>query len=1253
MGKMRDTLNDNLNKIRLKNRRQSIILIIILTLSVVVSLDVFMALRRKGITMAGNASCGIEEHTHTDECFNSEYRCQKQEHVHDVNCYSDETADVETQLDWQESVARVNTTGDFKTDLVKIAKTQLGYSESMKNFQTDGNGERHGYTRYGAWYGMPYSDWSSMFVSFCMNYAGSDASRTPFNLGAESMRLAWDNKAMYMSTDLDMMQEGDILFIDDNKDGAADKVGIVTQTTALYVNTIEGDVSDSVSECTYKKDDATLMGYGTLPPTTSGSESASVSDLYAQATPVKGLTQNTVKDAFVNDSAYSKMYNADSPLGTAGSFHIVAFDTAYLKVHTNGNVLAKNVYANSNFGARSQSGVDLLELSYIQNYRQVNSGSAADTTDYLVIGSSNTVTLMDNGNAFAVNGTKLDTPKKSNIIQDADTEKAPFIDLVRVENEIKSIANQLASYKNSDSSILEVKTTGTSPYLRITNKNNTGIYTFTAAEIVALSSNGNGLSMKGFETGGDGAIIVNVDCANWDVTQTLKMPRSYVYVDGKQVDLAETLDFSAGKVLWNFINTKRSGDSLLKIETNLMTGAVIAPDAHINLVLSYNGTAIGKVVENNSETHRTDYVGKIIPTGEVGGAYIDINKVDNEDAEIKLSGAEYTLYSWDGNAWKVVTQNSLNVIQTTNSEGMAYFKGLTYNIAYMLKETKAPNGYNLDETPYYFYFESTDTVNYPVMMPTGFKQYSEKNTFSHTFTNIAKTITEYATLKINKSWKNASGHTEIPENVKMANFELWRVSRTDTSSAWGNAEKIYDNIILSSELNWTWQAGDKELLSLKVVSTATTYYAYYIVETSAVEGYTPSYDGISASAPQTGEKGWLINVINHKVETTSLDIVKEWYDLDGKVMTKPPVPEIYVQLYASSDNGNSWTAYGNTRKITADNNWKLTVTNLPVKNPETGTTYSYTIREFAIDNFESEVKTNSDGSITISNTCKSEFVSVKVDKKWLRNGNYINKSSGEVEVELYQISGFGSQNGAGGGQTVDVLVKIGHWYYDDKQYQNETYSVAVGTKMKVVYDFAPADNGYELFAVVNGSSNPLTPVSKVENGVTSDGRTVYKVTYEFIVTSNTSLQGKLNTWVNTYNHSVTVLYEEPLAVTTSLYKTVTLNSGNNWTHQFGNLPKYAQDENGKTTGQYHYYVVEKNSEEYSPVYTDSFGKAVNEENPIKEGTIIIENTVTGNAYELPGTGGKGITLYILAGAILVACTICCVYIKKYRKGVLT
>ena len=39
---------------------------------------------------------------------------------------------------------------------------------------------------------------------------------------------------------------------------------------------------------------------------------------------------NYQRDAFIYDSAYAKYYNADSPLGTAGSFHIVAFTKATL-----------------------------------------------------------------------------------------------------------------------------------------------------------------------------------------------------------------------------------------------------------------------------------------------------------------------------------------------------------------------------------------------------------------------------------------------------------------------------------------------------------------------------------------------------------------------------------------------------------------------------------------------------------------------------------------------------------------------------------------------------------------------------------------------------------------------------------------------------------------------------------------------------------------------------------------------------------
>ena len=118
--------------------------------------------------------CTISEepHTHEDSCYKLEMQCGYEEHVHSIECYSDKTVDVETQLDWQGMFADYPYTGDLRKDLVGIAQTQVGNSESELNFEVDEDGNYHGYTRYGAWYGAPYSDWSAMFVSFCLHYAG-------------------------------------------------------------------------------------------------------------------------------------------------------------------------------------------------------------------------------------------------------------------------------------------------------------------------------------------------------------------------------------------------------------------------------------------------------------------------------------------------------------------------------------------------------------------------------------------------------------------------------------------------------------------------------------------------------------------------------------------------------------------------------------------------------------------------------------------------------------------------------------------------------------------------------------------------------------------------------------------------------------------------------------------------------------------------------------------------------------------------
>ena len=130
-------------------------------------------------------ACGFEEasaHTHTDECYTIEKKliCDHKVHEHTLQCYSDPEADVETRETWERTVERVELTDDWNADVLAIAKTQLGYHESERNYEVQANGvSMKGYTRYGAWYGIPYGDWCAMFCSFCLNYAEVDPKLMP------------------------------------------------------------------------------------------------------------------------------------------------------------------------------------------------------------------------------------------------------------------------------------------------------------------------------------------------------------------------------------------------------------------------------------------------------------------------------------------------------------------------------------------------------------------------------------------------------------------------------------------------------------------------------------------------------------------------------------------------------------------------------------------------------------------------------------------------------------------------------------------------------------------------------------------------------------------------------------------------------------------------------------------------------------------------------------------------------------------
>ncbi len=295
---------------------------IVAVLAIVVSCGVFWELHSDGVAMANETFCGMEEHQHNEDCYETVLVCGEEEfvdeegegtgdHIHDDSCYEralscdipehthtvdcliDDTADVETSSVWEATLPN-DLTGVWADDVVSVANSQIGYTESEANFQLAEDGEtRQGYSRYGAWYGNEYGDWDAMFASFCLHYAGVPESSFPEASGA----YAWsstlkeksnqaDGQKLYTSAENYIPEPGDLAFFDIDEDGKVDYTGIIEKVKTSNgdgeealnsLTVIEGDSHDTVERVTYdlnstKSDDIaavkTIKGYGLLPDQT-------------------------------------------------------------------------------------------------------------------------------------------------------------------------------------------------------------------------------------------------------------------------------------------------------------------------------------------------------------------------------------------------------------------------------------------------------------------------------------------------------------------------------------------------------------------------------------------------------------------------------------------------------------------------------------------------------------------------------------------------------------------------------------------------------------------------------------------------------------------------------------------------------------------------------------------------------------------------------------------------------------------------
>ena len=119
---------------------------------------------------------------------------------------------METAEEWQ-AAANVALNGNWAEDLLTVAKSQLDYQQSDKNFKLDVEDQQvlRGYSRYGAWYGNPYGAWDVMFLSYCLHFAGVPQTVVPQRAGV--MALHSDLRGSQWLTDADgsTARPGDIV----------------------------------------------------------------------------------------------------------------------------------------------------------------------------------------------------------------------------------------------------------------------------------------------------------------------------------------------------------------------------------------------------------------------------------------------------------------------------------------------------------------------------------------------------------------------------------------------------------------------------------------------------------------------------------------------------------------------------------------------------------------------------------------------------------------------------------------------------------------------------------------------------------------------------------------------------------------------------------------------------------------------------------------------------------------------------------
>ena len=218
-------------------------------------------------------------------------------------------------------LCNVSLTGNQRTDLVNVARSQLGYHEGNNTSQLHGESSgSSNYTEYGYWYGTQvqgnsggsYYAWCAYFISWCARQAGIPTSI----ISNASYACAGSDNGDFKNLDYYARgsytpKVGDLVFFCwEGNSSCWDHVEIVIGVDSSNVTTIGGNTStNNVKKRSWNLSNSYIRGYG-VPKYTSKLDAPYVYSIatgpwktYVEWYPVKGATSYELRIYAANDTA--------------------------------------------------------------------------------------------------------------------------------------------------------------------------------------------------------------------------------------------------------------------------------------------------------------------------------------------------------------------------------------------------------------------------------------------------------------------------------------------------------------------------------------------------------------------------------------------------------------------------------------------------------------------------------------------------------------------------------------------------------------------------------------------------------------------------------------------------------------------------------------------------------------------------------------------------------------------------------------